>query len=402
MNLLKMEKTKLTIIITVFIDVLGMGIVMPILPFFVEHVGGGPEWVTRLFMIFAVCSFFSMPFLGKLSDIIGRRPVLLVSIFSTALGWIIFATAHNIWFLLIGRVVDGIAAGNFSTAQSYLSDISKNKEERASNMGSIGAIFGIAFLIGPAIGGLLGHISPTLPFWVVGIMATMNFILGYFYLPETNNNRKEHKISFNPFTPIKKALQDKKLLPFYTVWLVFSIGISIQMAIGALYMSSMFGFTALTIGGLMAAQGLIIIFNQAWALKKFWLSRFNEITLVLISSFFLGLGSFIIAIPNIFIFIIGTLVATFMHPIFRTIMTSEMIGLAPVNEKGEILGIMASIMSLGMIIGPAISGPLYGKIIYAPYIASAIIFAIGFLILYYKRHNLLEHAEPVREDVEVV
>ncbi len=397
-----MEKTKLTIIITVFIDVLGMGIVMPILPFFVEHVGGGPEWVTRLFMIFAVCSFFSMPFLGRLSDIIGRRPVLLASIFSTALGWIIFATAHNIWFLLIGRVVDGIAAGNFSTAQSYLSDISANKEERAKNMGVIGAIFGIAFLIGPAIGGLLGNISPTLPFWVVGIMATINFILGYFYLPETNHNRQDGDISFNPFTPIKKAISDKKLLPFHLVWLVFSVGISIQMAIGALYMSTLFGFTASTIGILMAVQGLIIIFNQAWALKKFWLSRFNEITLILISAFFLGAGSLISTVPNIFIFIIGTLTATFMHPIFRTVMTSEMVGLAPVTEKGEVLGIMASVMSLGMIIGPAIAEPLYAKTIYGPYFAAGIIFLLAFVILYYKKNTLLAHAEPVREDVEVI
>lgn len=396
------EKRKLTIIITVFIDVLGMGIVMPILPFFVEHVGGGPEWVTRLIMVFALCSFFSMPFLGRLSDIKGRRPVLLISIFSTALGWFIFATAGNIWFLLIGRIIDGLAAGNLSTAQSYLSDISVDKKDRAQNMGIFGAIFGTAFLIGPAIGGLLGHISPDLPFWTVAIMATINLILAYIYLPETNHNKKENKISFNPFLPIKKAFSDKKLLPFYIVWLTFSIAISIQMAIGALYMSATFGFTAMTIGILMAVQGLVIIFNQAWAIKKFWLANFNEINLILISISFLAVSSMLMAIPNIYIFIGGILIGSFMHSIFRAIMTSETVSLAPVTEKGEILGIMASVMSLGMIIGPAISEPIYKITIYGPYIAGAIIFGIGFTILYSKRHSMLEHSEPIKENVDVI
>ena len=166
----KIQKEKLVIMITVLIDVIGVGIVVPVLPFFVEQVGGGPQWVTRLFAVFSVCSFFSMPFLGSLSDRIGRRPILLISILSTAIGWLIFASAKSILFLFVGRIIDGLAAGNFSTAQSCLVDIARDEKERTSNLGIIGALFGAGLMVGPALGGVLGEISPTLPFWVVGFL----------------------------------------------------------------------------------------------------------------------------------------------------------------------------------------------------------------------------------------
>lgn len=161
---------KKIILLTAFIDVIGISIVIPVLPFYVESFGASAFIVTVLFSVYSLCSFLSAPYLGALSDKIGRRPVLLVSILSTALGWFVFAGAKNLWFLFIGRIIDGLAAGNLPITQSYLTDLAKDDRERTANLGLIGAIFGLAFVIGPAIGGWLGSISHALPFWTVGAL----------------------------------------------------------------------------------------------------------------------------------------------------------------------------------------------------------------------------------------
>src|SRR4051812_33987023 len=132
-----MRKEKLIIVFTVFVDVIGFGIVVPILPFYVQLFGVGPFLTTLMFASFSFCAFLSSPFLGALSDKIGRRPVLIVSIVSTAIGWFVFASARSILFLFIGRIIDGCAAGNYTTAQSYLVDISKDEKERTANIGLV-------------------------------------------------------------------------------------------------------------------------------------------------------------------------------------------------------------------------------------------------------------------------
>lgn len=171
-----MKKEKLIIIFTVLVDVIGFGIVIPILPFYVTGFGASATIVTLLFASFSFFAFFSSPLLGAVSDRIGRRPVLILSITSTAIGWFVFAGATSIPILFLGRIVDGAAAGNFSIAQSYLVDISENEEERTVNLGLIGAMFGIGFMLGPIIGGALAKVSHATPFWFAGGLATLNAI----------------------------------------------------------------------------------------------------------------------------------------------------------------------------------------------------------------------------------
>ena len=142
---------KSIILLTVLIDVLGIGIIIPVLPFYVESFGASAFIVTMLFAVFSLFSFFSAPLLGAWSDRIGRRPVLIVSIASTALGWLVFAAATSIYWLFIGRIIDGLAAGNFPIAQSYLVDIAKTGKERTTNLGLIGAVFGIGLIVGPLL-----------------------------------------------------------------------------------------------------------------------------------------------------------------------------------------------------------------------------------------------------------
>jgi len=237
------NKTKFLILLTVFIDIIGIGIVIPILPFYVERFSSSPLVLTSLFSVFALCSFLSAPVIGAWSDRLGRRPMLLMSIISTALGWAIFAVANNIWFLFFGRIIDGLAAGNFPIAQAYLTDIAKDEKERAHNLGLIGAILGIAFIIGPFLGGMLGSFFHSLPFWFVAGLASVNAILAYFILPETNINKSLAPISVNPFVPLKSAIKNINLRANYIAWFLFCLGIAAFQSVFSLYMAKIFNFT---------------------------------------------------------------------------------------------------------------------------------------------------------------
>lgn len=393
---------KAIILFTVFLDVLGIGLIIPVLPFYVESFKVSGFVITSLFAVFALFSFFSSPILGILSDKIGRRPVLLISLASSAIGWMVFAFSNTIFGLFLGRIIDGSAAGNISTAQSYLIDISKDKKEQTKNLGLIGAVFGIGFIIGPLVGGTLSGISMKLPFIVVGIMATVNTILAYFFLPETNHHRNTNKISLNPFSPIIKAFKNKKVLPLYLAWLLFGIAVSLNQSIFALYISRIFSWTVIASGLLMALIGLILSINQAFMFKRIWLKYFEESFLMIWMLIPFAIGYLIMAMPFKFAFLFGLIVTAFGHSVMRVVMTSQIIGFANKNEQGEMMGILASIMSLSMILGPVLGGAVYEIAPSLPFILAGIILFITFIFVYktYKKVKQIEHTDV--EPVEVL
>ncbi len=393
---------KTIILFTVFLDVLGIGLIIPVLPFYVESFNVSGIVITSLFAVFALFSFFSSPLLGMLSDKFGRRPVLLISLASSATGWMVFAFSNTIFGLFLGRIIDGSAAGNISTAQSYLIDISKDKKEQTKNLGLIGAVFGIGFIIGPLVGGTLSSISMKLPFIVVGIMATVNTILAYFFLPETNHDRNTNKISLNPFLPIIKAFKNKKVLPLYSAWLLFGIAISLNQSIFALYIARVFSWTVIASGLLMALVGVIISINQAFMLKSVWLKYFKESFLMIWMFIPLAIGYLIMAMPFKFAFLFGLIVTAFGQSIMRVVMTSQIIGFSSKNEQGEMMGILASIMSLSMILGPLLGGSVYELNSSLPFILAGVILFITFIFVYktYKNVKQIEHRDV--EPVEVL
>ncbi|MFA6353387.1 MAG: MFS transporter [Candidatus Paceibacterota bacterium] len=393
---------KIIILFTVFLDVLGLGVIIPILPFYVEsfHVSG--IVVTSLFAVFALFSFFSAPILGAISDRKGRRPVLLISLASSAVGWLIFAFSNTIFGLFLGRIIDGSAAGNISTAQNYLVDIAKDQKERTKNLGLIGAVFGVSFIVGPLVGGVLSTISMKLPFIVVGIMAVLNTILAYFFLPETHHKRNTEKISLNPFSPILKAFKNKNILPLYMAWLFFGIAISLNQSIFALYIAKVFSWTVITSGFLMALVGVIISINQAFAIQKIWLKYFKESFLMIWVFIPFAFGYLIMAIPFKFAFLLGLIITAFGQSLMRVIMTSQIIGFSKKEEQGENMGILSSIISLSMILGPLFGGFIYETHPSFPFILSGIILFITFIFILntYKKINPHEHIEV--EPVEAV
>jgi len=394
---------KFIILLTVFIDVLGIGIIIPVLPFYVESFGASAFVVTLLFAVFSFFAFFSAPLLGAWSDKIGRRPVLIISIFSTALGWIVFAAAGNLFFLFLGRIIDGLAAGNFPIAQSYLLDIAKDDKERTSNLGLIGAIFGVGLIIGPAIGGLLSAWSISSPFWFVGGLASINFILALINLPETNQNKNVNKkIEVNPFKPLISALQNKSLRLGLLAWFLFCLAIASQHSIMALYLNAEFNFNSVMVGGVMTLTGVILIINQGFALKKFWLKRFKEESLTVWLTLLLACGFFIIGITYLIIFSIGIIFVAIAQSVLRATLTSEMTKRGEVNERGMILGVLNSVMSLGLIFGPLMAGWLFGIKINLPFLAAGIFGLLAFYILRYDCQKNKNNNKIINEEVLIL
>lgn len=395
-----MFNTKALILLTVFIDVIGVGIVIPILPFYVSRFSSSPFLITSLFAVFALCSFFSSPVIGALSDRVGRRPMLILSIFSTAVGWFIFAAAPNIFFLFVGRIVDGIMAGNFPIAQSYLSDISKDDKERTTNLGLIGAVFGIGFIIGPFLGGVLGQFGHTVPFWFVGALALFNGVLAFFTLPETHQGSKGGRFSLNPFTPLVRAAQDKQIRSNYLAWFLFGLAIAGFQAVFALYLRDVFHFDEFVGGVIFGLVGVIIVFNQGFAMKRIWLKHFKEPTLELAMLAVFIIGFLLLGINALPIFCLALILTTFGQSVLRVVMTSQVVGLAGREKRGEVLGIMASITSLSMTLSPFIAGVLYERQIILPFIAGAFYLGLSFLILFQKRRQLEEENLPVDVVIE--
>jgi len=394
-----MSKTKAIILLTVFIDVIGLGIVIPILPFYVSSFTNSALLVTSLFAAYALCSFFSAPVIGALSDRVGRRPMLIMSIFSTAVGWFVFAGATNIIFLFIGRILDGIMAGNFPIAQGYLSDIAKNDKERTANLGLIGGVFGIGFILGPFLGGVLGQFGHAVPFWCVGALALFNGILALFILPETHTVLSTKAISINPFTPLIRAIKNTALRNNYLAWFLFGLAIASQQAIFSLYLRDIFKFDELMGGIIFGLIGLVIALNQGLAMKNLWLKYFKEPALELGTLIIFALGFLLLTSKLFFIFCIALLLTTFGQSILRVVMTSQVVGQSPPAQRGEVLGIMSSIVSLSMMIGPFLAGFMYEKYRALPFLFGFLCLSLAFFFLYQKRRDLEKMKLP--EDVTI-
>ncbi|MBI2429515.1 MAG: MFS transporter [Ignavibacteriales bacterium] len=366
-----MSKQKTIILTTVFVDVLGFGIVIPILPFYLNEFGASAFTITLLFSIFSFCAFLSAPLLGAMSDRIGRRPVLLLSIFSTSIGWFVFASAASIPFLFLGRMIDGLAAGNFTTAQSYLIDISKDEKERVTNLGIIGATFGIGFILGPLVGGILSTVSHAFPFYAAGTMALINGIVAFFVLEESNHSRNTTKLTYNPIRPLVTAYRSHSIRALYFIWFLFCMSFVIVQSIFALFAQQVFGFGSFETGIFFTTIGVIIAVNQLVLLNKFWTKRFSEKQLETIMLSFVIVGLLSMATEKIALYYISFLLIGTSQAIMRIVMSNQAISKADPIKKGEIMGIMASMMTAAMVIGPILGGYLFEMKTWLPFIAGA-------------------------------
>ena len=261
---LKPRKAALSFIFVMCVlDVMAIGIIIPVLPKLVETMAGGDtSSAAEIYGIFGTAwglmQFFFSPILGALSDRYGRRPVLLLSMLGLGLDYILMAVAPNLVWLFIGRVISGITAASFSTANAYIADVTP-AEERASAFGLIGAAFGIGFVLGPALGGIMGDIDPRLPFWVAAALTLANFAYGLFVLPELLPPERRMAFSWsraNPVGSLRLLSQHRQLLGLAGVSFLFHFAHVVLPAVAVLYTSYRYGWDSKTMGLSLAAVGV--------------------------------------------------------------------------------------------------------------------------------------------------
>jgi DHA1 family tetracycline resistance protein-like MFS transporter len=363
---------------TVLVDVIGFGIVIPILPFYATEFGVSPTVVTLLFASFSFCSFLSAPFLGALSDRIGRRPVIILSIISTAIGWFVFASATAVWMLFLGRIIDGAAAGNFTSAQGYMVDIARDEKERTRNLGILSAIFGVGFLLGPILGGLLSKVSHVFPFWIAGILASLNAVSAILFLPESHHTRSTEKmINVHPLSPLIRAWHDKPLRPLYVTWTTFAMAFVIGQSVFALFVKDVFGFSAFAAGMAFSLVGVVVVINQVFLLQRFWLKRFDESRLQVIMLMILVVALACIGVEILPLFYVGLIGLGTGQAVLRVVVTSQVAGSAGPLRRGESIGILTSIMSASMAFSPILAGMLYEIDHVMPFILAIVVLLSG-------------------------
>jgi len=362
-----MKRSPLVVIFTtVFIDLVGFGIVIPVLPFYAEgtRFNATPRTVGLLFASYSIMQLIFSPILGRLSDKYGRRPVLLLSIIGTGIGFLILGFATTLWMLFVGRILDGITGGNISTAQAYIADVT-TKEDRAKGMGLLGAAFGLGFIFGPAIGGILSRWGIAVPFFFAAGLCFSNTILLYFTLPETVTADHPARISAaggRGLSQLLRSLRTPRLGFVLGIYFLFIVAFSIMTTSFSLYTMFRFGYDAQHNGYLFAYVGLISVVIQGGLIGKL-VKRFGELPLVIVGA--LCFAASLFAVPfvgpqagGLLALLIGGGVFSLGNSLATPALTSLASKSVGAAEQGTVLGITQSAASLARAVGPSLTALL--------------------------------------------
>ena len=346
------------VMITVMIDSMGIGLMLPVMPDLIREVNGGDLsqaalWGGLLATTFAVMQFLFGPVLGALSDRFGRRPVLLLSLVVMAADYVVMALAGSIWLLLLGRVVGGITAATHATASAFMADVSA-PEERSKNFGLIGAGFGVGFLLGPTMGGFLAEYGTRAPFWAAAILATGNCLLGWLVLKETL--RPEHARPFNwrranPFGAAKQLGKLPGLRPLLTVYFLYSVAFAVYPSVWSYFGQERFGWQPSVIGLSLALFGVAMAIVQGGIIRLAlnWLGERS--TVIAGHMFAIGTYAAIAMVPSGTITLALTPIAALagvIPPALTGIMSRQVAD----NAQGELQGVLTSANALAMILSP--------------------------------------------------
>jgi len=362
-----MKRSPLIVIFTtVFIDLVGFGIVIPVLPFYAEGslFNATPRTVGLLFASYSVMQLIFSPILGGLSDRYGRRPVLLISIIGTGIGFLILGLANTLLLLFVGRILDGITGGNISTAQAYIADIT-TKENRAKGMGLIGAAFGLGFIFGPAIGGILSRWGIHVPFFFAAALCFANTLLLYFTLPETVTAEHPARTSARSGRGIPQlitSLKQPRLAFVLITYFMFIVAFSIMTTSFSLYVMFRFGYDAQHTGYLFAYVGVISVIIQGGLIGRL-VKRFGEIPLVVFGALCFSVSLF--AVPYVGPAaggLAGLLIGGGVFSLGNSLATPALTSLASKSvgesEQGTVLGVTQSVASLARAVGPSLAAVL--------------------------------------------
>jgi DHA1 family tetracycline resistance protein-like MFS transporter len=362
-----MKRSPLIVIFTtVFIDLVGFGIVIPVLPFYAEGTifNATPRMVGFLFASYSVMQLVFSPILGRLSDKHGRRPILFLSIIGTGIGFLLLGFANSLWMLFAGRILDGITGGNISTAQAYIADIT-TPENRAKGMGLLGAAFGLGFIFGPAIGGILSKWGIHLPFLFAAGLCFANSILLYFTLPETvthDHPARQSAARGRGFGQLIDSLKDTKLAFVLVIYFIFIVAFSIMTTAFSLYTMFRFGFDAQHNGYFFAYVGFIAVIIQGGLIGRL-VKRFGEMPLIIVGAFCFAISLF--AVPFVGPAaggLLGMLIGGAVFSVGNSLSTPALTSLASKSvgpaEQGTVLGVTQSVASLARAVGPSLAAVL--------------------------------------------
>lgn len=411
-----MNKSRLlNIFLVVFIDILGFGLILPLLPYFAGQYGGSEFVVGLLVAAYAAAQFVGAPFLGRLSDRYGRRPVLMISIAGTALSFLLLGLADPIGralarlplagasgdqllalenatilgVIFISRLVGGLTGGNITVAQAYISDVT-DAQNRAKGLGLLGVAFGLGFILGPAIGGALSKFGYSVPAFAAAGLATLNLIGIILMLPETlteeqkqrATNRRHALISFSEMAA---ALSKPRVGPLMTIRLFYALAAALFQTMFTLWAKDRLGLNAEKTAYLLAYVGLLSIIVQGGLIGRLT-KRFSEATLIVSSALIQAVALVLWAVtPNVPVLMLVLIPISFSTGVLNTVINSAITRAVPPQEIGGALGVAGSLESLSRVISPSVGGWLIGGVgTWAPGVGAAAIMA-GVTALAYRR-----------------
>ncbi len=383
------------IFVTVVLDVLALGIIIPVLPKLVESfLGGDTAHAAEMFGLFgtvwALMQFIFSPVLGALSDQYGRRRVILISCFGLGIDYIFMAVAPTLWLLFMGRIISGITGASFTAAGAYIADVTP-PEKRAAGFGMIGAAWGLGFVLGPALGGILGGIDTRLPFWVAAGLTLLNAMYGLFVLPESLSLENREKFSWkraNPLGSLKLLRSHPELFRLATVNGFFFLAHQVLPSVFVLYASFRYGWNEEMVGLTLAIVGVCGMVVQGGVVKRV-VADFGE-RRTLLAGLLFGMGGFLIygLAPAGIIFLIGIPVFSLMGlsgPSMQGLMTRHV----QPSQQGQLQGANNSIMGVAGVIGPGIFTLTFASFIGAqnnwhlpgaPFLLAVLMLAMAFIL----------------------
>lgn len=344
------------VFLIVFIDLMGFGIVIPILPLYGERYHPSPATLGLLLMTFSLMQFIFSPILGRLSDRYGRRPVLLISLAGTVIGYVIFAYQRSLTMLFLARLVDGISGGNIATAQAVISDITK-PEERAKGMGLVGAAFGLGFIFGPAIGGRALAFGESAPGLVAAGMSAAAFILTAIALPETWPAERRRKLTSGHYPafslgPLRDALRLPQVGVLLLIYFLSTFAFANFEGTCSLFLERRFSYSPADVANTFVYIGVLAAFVQGTLIgrivKLFGEQRLIVAGLALLVPAFLGLVAASTAAPLMLLLALLVLGTGLVNPSLSSLVSR----LTPADQQGGMLGIYQSVASMGRITGP--------------------------------------------------